>query len=687
MRSQTIDLVAGARPNFMKIAPLYHALKRAAGVFAPRIIHTGQHYDANLSEVFFADLNLPRPDHHLGVGSGAVATQTARVLQAYDELLAKDAPAITLVVGDVNSTVGCGLAAVHHGIPLVHLEAGLRSFDRTMPEEVNRVLTDRISDLLLTPSADADLHLRAEGIDAHRIRFVGNIMIDSLEAHLERARTSTIVNDLGLAAGPFALCTLHRPANVDDPGMLSDLLGTLAEIASRMPVILPAHPRLKKNVERLDARVRELLAGAAGLRLVDPVGYVEFLALEAAARVVLSDSGGVQEETTVLGVPCLTLRDNTERPVTISHGTNRLVGRERARILAAFEEATALPMPGPKRPPLWDGRTADRVVEALTDFFLNRRQVEAVATTAEPVCALPVPSCEAHRSSEVRRELLLVAETGDWQSAPDAQSLRERLAAYAQTPHVLLCGEVAGGFAALRAHYSAGPVAILGGTVPDDVAAALNGSAVRWPSLSSPLPAGCKLVYVPPFAGENWRAVDTAALCAWAKEHADVLVAVDERWYEYTQVSVGGEVAAVPNLIALRSLAPAFGLDGLGAGYMVAAPDVIATSVAAAAEASLLPVARRATMVALIDQGYMREYVETRSATRRWLQQALTGLGYTAQELPGPHLFVRGDIPASMAALPCTCRVNDGWLWAVGTPEQVEDCVAELQRAGSRVGS
>jgi UDP-N-acetylglucosamine 2-epimerase (non-hydrolysing) len=687
MRSRTIDLVAGARPNFMKIAPVYHALVRAAGVFKPRIVHTGQHYDANLSDVFFADLNLPRPDFHLGVGSASVATQTARVTQAYDELLAKDAPGVTLVVGDVNSTVGCGLAAVHRGIPLVHLEAGLRCFDRTMPEELNRVLTDRMSDLLLTPSADADSHLRAEGIAADRIRFVGNIMIDSLEAHRERAARSAILKELGLAGKPFALCTLHRPANVDDAGLLSNLLGTLAEIARRMPVVLPAHPRLKKNIAQLDLRVRRQIESTPGLRLVDPVGYVDFLALETAARVALTDSGGVQEETTVLGVPCLTLRENTERPVTITHGTNRLVGRDRARILAAFEEVVTLPVPVPKRPPLWDGRTAERVVEALHSFFRDASPVKAVDETAASLRAIVIPACEAHRSPEVRRELLLVAETGDWQSAPHAQSLRERLASYAHAKRVILCGEVAGGFAALRAHYSTGPVAILGGTVPDDVAAVLNGSAVAWASFDSPLPAGCKLVYVPPFSGDDARAVDSAAVTKWARAHADVMVAVDERWYEYSKTTVSADVASVPNLVALRSLAPAFGLDGLGAGYMIGAPDAIATSVAAAAEAGLLPVARRAAMVALVDHGYMREYVHTRTATRRWLAQSLTELGYEVREWPGPHLFVKGARPAALAKSPCTCLANAGWLWAVGTPEQVEDAVADLQKAGLKVGS
>lgn len=686
MDPRKIDLVAGARPNFMKIAPLYHALVRAQGAFTPRIIHTGQHYDANLSDVFFADLKLPHPDHHLGVGSGPTATQTARVMQAYDELLAKDPPAVTLVVGDVNSTVGCGLAAVHHGIPLVHLEAGLRSFDRTMPEEVNRVLTDRISDLLLTPSTDADQHLHAEGIGADRIRFVGNIMIDSLETHLEQARSSTALVDLKLTPGKFALCTLHRPANVDDPDMLGTLLGTLLKLSAHMPIVLPAHPRLRKNVERLDAAVKAALANAPGLRLIDPVGYVDFLALEAAARVVLSDSGGVQEETTVLGVPCLTLRENTERPVTITHGTNRLVGRDPGRITAAFEEAIALPAPGPKRPPLWDGKTAERVVEALTDFFRDAGRVMATEDSRRSVRAMAIPACEAHRSPDVRRELLLVAETGDWQSAPGAETLRQRVQAYARSSHVILCGEVAGGFAALRAHYSTGPVAIPGGSVPDDVATALNGSAVTWPSLDSPLPPGCRLVYVPPVSADSWCAFDSKEIRRWAGAHADVLVTVDERWYEYSGQTVCADPSTPPNLVALRSLAPAFGLDGLGAGYMMASSDSIATSVARAAEAGLLPVARRAAMVALVDQGYMREYVDTRIATRRWMSRALTDLGFETAELPGPHLFVRGPIPACLSHHDCTVAMKDGWLWAVGTPEQVEDRVMELQRAGVKVG-
>ena len=687
MAQRKMDLVAGARPNFMKIAPLYHALVRAGGPFTPRIIHTGQHYDANLSDVFFADLKLPRPDFHLGVGSGPTATQTARVMQAYDELLAKDPPAVTLVVGDVNSTVASGLAAVHHGIPLVHLEAGLRSFDRSMPEEINRILTDRISDLLLTPSADADLHLHAEGIGADRIRFVGNIMIDALETHLDQARASTVVKDLELKAGEFALCTLHRPANVDDLPMLGNLLGTLIDLSAHMPIVLPAHPRLKKNIERLDLALQTALTNAAGLRLIDPVGYVEFLALEAAARVVLSDSGGVQEETSVLGVPCLTLRENTERPVTITHGTNRLVGRDRARITAAFEEAITLPRPGPRRPPLWDGHTAGRVVEALTAFFRDAGPLTSTAPRGGTLRAVAIPSCEAHRSPDVRRELLLVAETGDWQTAPDAQTLRQRLQAYTRSSRVILCGDVAGGFAALRAHYSTGPVAILGGTVPEDVAAVLNGTAVLWPTLDSPLPPGCRLAYVPPVFADSWHEAEPGAIWNWARAHADVLMAVDERWYEYSGSTVCQDLAATPNLVALRSLAPAFGLDGLGAGYLIASPDSIATSVAAAAEAGLLPVARRAAMVALVDQGYMREYVDTRVATRQWLSKSLTELGFETLELPGPHLFVRGPMPACLAKHSCTLPMKDGWLWAVGTPEQVEDSVVELQKAGMKVES
>jgi UDP-N-acetylglucosamine 2-epimerase (non-hydrolysing) len=355
----------------MKVAPLYHALVKHGHSFEPRIIHTGQHYDAKLSDVFFADLDLPAPHVNLEVGSGPVAQQTGRVMEAYERHLGHSRPDVTLVVGDVNSTIGCGLAAVHARVPLVHLEAGLRSFDRTMPEEINRLLTDRIADLLLVPSEDAVANLRREGIPDEQIRFVGNIMIDALEAHLSRAEASTILADLNLEARGYGLVTLHRPSNVDAPDVLAGLLLTLAELAGRLPLLVSTHPRLRKNLQALDGRIRHRIENSRGLKFVDPLGYVDFLALELNSRVALTDSGGVQEETTVLGIPCLTLRETTERPITVHEGTNRLVGRDPDQIKAAFAEILALPMPVPCRPVHWDGHTAGRVVTELSEFYLK----------------------------------------------------------------------------------------------------------------------------------------------------------------------------------------------------------------------------------------------------------------------------------------------------------------------------
>jgi len=687
MKKPVIDLVAGARPNFMKIAPLHHALSRPDSPLATRLVHTGQHYDKMLSDIFFKEFDLPAPDHHLGVDGGAPADQTGRIMQAYDKLLGTDPPDLTLVVGDVNSTAACGLAAAHRQIPLVHLEAGLRSFDWSMPEEINRVVTDRVADLLLTPSADAGENLRREGIPEDRIKFVGNIMIDSLDALLPRARKSDVLGRFGLQKGSFALVTLHRPGNVDTPEKLSELLLTLAEVSSRMPVLLPAHPRLKKNIAALDARVRGQIEAAEALRLVEPLGYVDFVALEANARCVLTDSGGVQEETTVLGVPCLTLRQNTERPVTVTAGTNRVVAGGRKQIVNALDEVLALPMPAEKRPPLWDGKTAERVVNELTAFFERAAEMPRTRQNTEPVRSFVIPACEAHRSPEVRRELLLVAETGDWQSGPSAREIAERIAAYAGGQHVVVCADVAGALAALRADLTSGSVAVLGGWVPADIASVLNGSAKNWSSLETALPEGCRLVYVPPVTPGRWKAPQPDDVLRWAAEHSECIVAVDERWYEYTQETVVARVHQVPNVIALRSLGPAFGLDGLNIGYLIAAPKVVAHTAEAAAQSGVLPVALRAAGAALLDQGYMKEYVETRSATRSWLAGKLEKAGYTAAELPGPCLYVEGVMPESLQSSCCAGATQGGWLWAIGTPEQVEDSLGTLLRTADEVMS
>ena len=334
--------MAGARPNFMKVKPVMDALaERGAEVI---LVHTGQHYDPAMSDVFFADLDIRRPDYFLAAGSGSHAVQTCRVMTAFEPLAADLDPDVVVVVGDVNSTLACALVTAKLGAPLAHVEAGLRSRDRSMPEEINRIVTDRVSDYLFAPSHDAAANLRAEGHAEAQIHLVGNVMVDTLLANAGRAAARGTLARLGLEPGRYGLVTLHRPANVDDPAVLGALLPALAEIArSCCPLILPAHPRAY-------GRLR-----GAELRVIPPLGYLDFIALEASARLVLTDSGGVQEETTMLGVPCLTLRDNTEWPVTLTEGTNRLVGRDPARITAAAREVIADP-PAPRAPALWDGR-------------------------------------------------------------------------------------------------------------------------------------------------------------------------------------------------------------------------------------------------------------------------------------------------------------------------------------------
>jgi UDP-N-acetylglucosamine 2-epimerase (non-hydrolysing) len=358
--------VVGARPNFMKIAPLVHAMRRHSEI-RHVLVHSGQHYDANLSESFFRDLDIPAPDVNLEVGSGSHAWQTAEVMKRLEPVLLEHKPDVLVVVGDVNSTVAGAMTAAKLGIRIAHVEAGLRSFDRTMPEELNRLLTDAISDFLFVTEESGVRNLRHEGIPDERIFLVGNVMIDSLLRHREIAARSKILEKLGLrdssgGAKPFALVTLHRPANVDDPVRLRALLDTLATIGKEIPVYFPIHPRTRDRVEKLGA-APESVAGR--LVLLDPVGYLDFLCMMDRAKLVLTDSGGIQEETTVLGVPCLTLRENTERPVTIEQGTNQLVGLDPARVLAAAHKVLSGDYPKGRRPPLWDGRAAERIVEIL----------------------------------------------------------------------------------------------------------------------------------------------------------------------------------------------------------------------------------------------------------------------------------------------------------------------------------
>jgi len=355
--------VVGARPNFMKVAPIMEAMKRRKREFTPLLVHTGQHYDADMSDTFFRDLDLPEPDIHLGVGSAPREEQIAAVAERFEPIIAREQPDWVIVVGDVNSTLAGARAAKKLATKVAHVEAGLRSYDASMPEEANRVETDRIADLLFTPSADADDNLRAEGIAPERIRFVGNVMIDSLYRHLERSRQSPIRDQLGLIEKSYAVLTLHRPANVDDPVVFGRILAALVTITEKLPVVFPVHPRTQKTIATLG--LSERIEKMKGLRLIEPLGYLDFLSLYSNARLLLTDSGGIQEETTQLGIPCLTLRENTERPITVTMGTNKIVGTDTARIIAAASAALAETRREPVSIPLWDGHTAERILAAL----------------------------------------------------------------------------------------------------------------------------------------------------------------------------------------------------------------------------------------------------------------------------------------------------------------------------------
>jgi UDP-N-acetylglucosamine 2-epimerase (non-hydrolysing) len=356
--------VVGARPNFMKVAPIVEAMRRRAREFEPLVVHTGQHYDAQMSDAFFRDLGLPKPDVHLGVGSGSHAQQTAAVMQRFEPVVLEHKPDWVLVVGDVNSTLACALVCTKLQTKVAHVEAGLRSRDRAMPEEINRLLTDQIADLLLTPSPDADENLRAENIPDERIRFVGNVMIDSLFAQLERASRSTVREDLGLKGGDYAVVTLHRPSNVDERTTLARILSALERIGARLPIVFPIHPRTRARVDEFGFADR-VRAAAPNLRLTEPLGYLDFLRLMSGAHLVLTDSGGLQEETTALNIPCLTLRENTERPVTVTMGTNRIVGTDEEKIVS--EAFDSLDVRRASVPPLWDGQAADRILNALLE--------------------------------------------------------------------------------------------------------------------------------------------------------------------------------------------------------------------------------------------------------------------------------------------------------------------------------
>jgi len=355
-------LIAGARPNFMKVAPIYAEMKRRGDSFLPMIVHTGQHYDRAMSDAFFSDLGMPEPDINLGVGSASHTQQTAKIMTLFEPVVETEKPDWVVVVGDVNSTIACALVAAKMGVRIAHVEAGLRSHDRSMPEEINRILTDSISDLLLTPSPDADATLRREGVEESKICFVGNVMIDSLLDHLKVSERSNIRETLGVNAGEYAVTTLHRPSNVDDRETLAGIVGALAEISERLPIVFPVHPRTRQKLAEFDL---ERPLSDSQVTLIEPLGYLDFMRLYSGAKLVLTDSGGLQEETTVLGIPCLTLRENTERPITIEMGSNVLVGVDPAKILVEAYASLDGNGSDAKIPPLWDGKTAGRICDAL----------------------------------------------------------------------------------------------------------------------------------------------------------------------------------------------------------------------------------------------------------------------------------------------------------------------------------
>ena len=365
--------VVGARPNFTKISPIMKAIAKSDKLVA-KLVHTGQHYDPLMKHAFFEQLQIPEPDIDLEVGSGSHAIQTAEIMKRFEPVIDSETPSAVLVVGAVNSTIACALVATKKQIPMIHVEAGLRSYDRCMPEEINRVLTDQISDLLFTTEKDAEDNLVKEGIATERIHFVGNVMIDNLKQQLPRATpVDEILAGFDLNQqtwkNGFALLTLHRPSNVDDPTILKRLMEVIVKISEQLPVVFTIHPRTKKQIETF--KLQHLIESD---RIItrEPLGYLDMLGLMSNAKVVLTDSGGIQEETTSLGVPCLTLRENTERPITVTQGTNTIVGTDPQVILSAFEDILRTGGKAGSLPEKWDGKTAERIVKVLEDWFQGR---------------------------------------------------------------------------------------------------------------------------------------------------------------------------------------------------------------------------------------------------------------------------------------------------------------------------
>jgi UDP-N-acetylglucosamine 2-epimerase (non-hydrolysing) len=358
--------VVGARPNFMKVAPLHKEFCKSPAI-DHRIVHTGQHYDANMSKIFFEDLGLPQPDIYLGIGSGSHAVQTARIMIEFEQVIIREKPDLVIVVGDVNSTAACSFVCSKLGVKVAHVEAGLRSFDRTMPEEINRLVTDAIADYLFVSEPSGVENLKKEGVPEEKIFFTGNVMIDSLIAFLPKARTSVIHRDLSVQHNTYALVTLHRPSNVDRKESLEPLVGLLQQIAGKLPVVFPVHPRTRKMME--EHQLLSVLTESNHIRLCEPLGYLDFLALLASAKLVITDSGGIQEETTYLGIPCLTMRENTERPVTVTHGTNQLMGNDYGLVIKETEKIAKGDFKHGTIPELWDGNAAGRIVQRIIHLF------------------------------------------------------------------------------------------------------------------------------------------------------------------------------------------------------------------------------------------------------------------------------------------------------------------------------